>query len=108
LFAKRNESVATIQQASENGGQLDNQVARGVGVEADERRDGVESVEEEMRINLVLQGLHAGIEQEALLLFEFDLNADAVPNFELGADHHNRSGIDQRLYPQLRTFECVG
>ena len=59
-----------------------------------------------MRIDLVLQGLHAGVQQQTFLLFEFDLNSDAIPNLKLGADDHNGSSIDERLHPRFRAFQA--
>ena len=61
-----------------------------------------------MRIDLVLQRLHAGMQQQALLLLQFDLNAHAVPDFEFRTNHHDRGRVDQQFDPPGRTFQAKG
>src|SRR5579863_412438 len=52
-----------------------------------------------MGIDLVLQRRHAGAQQQALLLFEFDLEANTVPDFQLDDNDHHRSSVDQDIHP---------
>ena len=59
--------------------------------------DGIEGVEEEVGIDLALQGVEAGLKQEALLLFELELDAQGVPDLERDADDHGRAEPDQHL-----------
>src|SRR5712672_574104 len=54
-----------------------------------------------MGIDLVLQCFHARVQQQALLLLEFDLNAHAVENLEFDSDRHCRRRINRRLDPQI-------
>src|SRR5437588_12660506 len=60
-----------------------------------------------MRIDLVLQRFHAGVQEQPLLLFKLDLQADAVPDLELGADDGDGGEIDQAFHPEFRTLETV-
>ncbi len=78
--------------------ELDDHLAGEVGLGADERGDGVEGVEEEVRVDLALQGVEAGFEQEAGLLFELVLDADGVPDFERDADDDGGAGADGELH----------
>src|SRR5258708_22561041 len=59
-----------------------------------------------MRIDLVLQGFHACVEEQALLLVQFDLNAHAVEDLELNPDGHRRRGINCRLDPQIAAVQA--
>ena len=52
-----------------------------------------------MRIDLVLQSLHSRLQQQAFLLFELDLNTDAIKNFELSSNHHDRSSVNRGFHP---------
>src|SRR5208337_178006 len=54
-----------------------------------------------MRIDLILQRLHAGMQKQAFLLFQLDLNADAVKDLELNPNGHRRGGINRHLNPQV-------
>src|ERR1700739_4947511 len=76
----RCKGLAAVKEAAENGGQFENHLAGRVGIEPHQRRNRIQCVEQEMRIDLVLQRLHAGVQQKPFLLFELDLNADAVKN----------------------------
>ena len=79
-----------VEQAAQNVGQLDDQLAGRVGIEAHQRGNRIQRIKQKVRIDLVLQRLHAGVQQQALLLFQLDLNANAVPDFEFGSDDHDR------------------
>ncbi len=70
------------------------------GIEPHQRRDRIQSVEQEVRIDLVLQRLHAGVQQKAFLFFQLDLNAHAVENLQLDSDrcHHARR-VDRAVHP---------
>src|ERR1700733_3433077 len=52
-----------------------------------------------MRIDLVLQRFHARVQQQPLLFFEFDLDANAVENLQLDADRGYARRIDCAVYP---------
>ncbi len=98
LFAEGDEGVAVAEEDAEDVRELDDHLAGEVGLGADERGDGVEGVEEEVRVDLALQGVEAGFEQEAGLLFELVLDADGVPDFERDADDDRRAGADGELH----------
>ena len=54
-----------------------------------------------MGIDLALQGVEPGFEQQTLLVFEFHLYAQRVPHLEGNAHHDGRAEPDQRLQPEL-------
>ncbi len=94
LVAKRDEGVVFLEHFTQDVGELDDEVASLLGTEANQRGDGVEGVEEEVRIDLTLEGVEAGFEEETLLLFEGLLDADGVPDFQGDADDHGGAGPD--------------
>jgi hypothetical protein len=54
-----------------------------------------------VRIDLALQGVEPGFEQQALLLFQLQFDAQRVPHLERNAHHDGRAEPDQRLQPPL-------
>jgi hypothetical protein len=80
LFAEGDEGVAVAEEDSEDVAELDDHLAGEVGLGANERGDRVEGVEEKVRIDLALESIEAGFEEEAGLLFELVLDADCVPD----------------------------
>src|SRR5258708_12542417 len=54
-----------------------------------------------MRINLVLQRLHAGVQQEPLLFLQFDLSAHAVEYLQLDSNHQCRGCVNRNLNPYI-------
>jgi len=75
------EGVAVAEEDAEDVRELDDHLAGEVRLRADERGDGVEGVKEEVGVDLALEGVEAGFEEEAGLLFELVLDADRVPDF---------------------------
>ena len=106
FFTQRHKSIAAVEQAAQNVGQLDDQFTGRIGIEAHQRGDRIQRIKEEVRIDLVLQRLHAGVQQQPLLLFQLDLNANAVPDFEFRPDDSDRSGVDQKLHPPGRALQA--
>ncbi len=100
---KRHVGVVIFEQRAENVGQLDGHFASEFGFDADQRSDGVEGVEEKVRVDLALQGVEARFEQEALLFFELQLHAQGVPDFDGDADDDGRGEQDECLQPPLRS-----
>ena len=88
-----------LEESAEDVGELHGHFARHFWLDADQRCDGVERVEEEMRIDLALQGIESCFEEEVFLLFEFHLDAESVPDFESDADDDRSAEPDQHLYP---------
>src|SRR6202008_3683431 len=61
-----------------------------------------------MRIDLTLQSLHTGVQQKALLLLQFDLNAYAVKDLDFNSDGRHCRRIDEPKDPQIvRTLDTV-
>src|ERR1700756_4087705 len=60
---QRHKRLAGIEKPAENGGQLENHVARHIGIEPDQGRNRIQGVEQEMWIYLILQRLHACVQQ---------------------------------------------
>ena len=81
---------------------FDGHLAGQFGFDADEGCDGIESVEEEVRIDLALQRVEPCFEEEMLLLFEFHLDAESVPDLDGNADDDGSANPNQHLYPGLR------
>jgi hypothetical protein len=71
--------VVVLEERAEDVGELHDQLASLLGAETDQRGDRVKGVEEEVRVDLALEGVEAGFQQKALLLFEGSLGADRVP-----------------------------
>ena len=101
LLAQRNVGVMVLEQGAQNVGQLDGHLAGQLRLAAHQRGDGVERIEEEMGIDLALQGVKAGFKQQPLLLFKRHLDAQRIPDLERDADHDGRAEPDQRLQPKL-------
>ena len=97
LVAEGDVGVVILKQGAENVGELDGHFAGQLGLAADQGGDGVEGVEEEMGVDLALEGVETGFKQETLLLFELELDAEGVPHLESHADHHGRAEPDQHL-----------
>ncbi len=102
LFPQGRKRFAAIKQPPQNRRQLEDHVARRVGIKAHQRRNRIQSIEQEVRIDLILQRLHAGVQQQALLLLEFDLNAYAVEDLEFDSDRRDRSR--HRSAPRPRDY----
>src|SRR5579863_6200175 len=105
FFAQRSERLAAVQQPSQNGGQLEDHVASRIWIEAHQRRNRIQRIEQKVRVDLVLQRLHTSVQQKALLLLQFDLNPDTVEDFDLDSDCGHGRGIDQPPYPKVVTFD---
>ena len=71
LFAEGDEGLAVFEQDAQDVGELDDHAAGEFGLGADEGGDGVEGVEEEVGVDLALEGVETGFEEESSLLFEF-------------------------------------
>jgi len=74
-------------------------ISRAVRLHANQRGDRVERVEEEVRVDLALQGVEAGFEQQALLFFELEFYAQGIPNLKRDANDDGRAEPYQQLQP---------
>src|ERR1700674_1035816 len=99
FFAQGRESFTAVEQPPQDRCQLEDHVPRHVGVKAHQRRYRVESIEEEVRIDLVLQRLHARVQQQPLLFLQLDLDAHAVENLQLDADRRHTRCVDGAVDP---------
>ena len=98
LFAQLHKLIMLAQQPPQDFGELKNQLPRQIGIKTHQRRDGVQRVEKKMRIDLALQGVEPGLEQQFFLLFQLHLDARVVPNFNWNGDgsHHRGKNRQQR------------
>src|ERR1035438_226053 len=94
LLAKRNKRIGTVQQPPKNGRKLQNHLSRRIGIEAHQRRNGIQRIEEKVRIDLILQSRHARLQEQPFLFLQFELNADAVKNLQLCPHHQNYREVD--------------
>jgi hypothetical protein len=99
LVPKGDVGVVVFKEGAEDVGELDGHFARELRFEADKRRDGIEGVEEEVRIDLALEGVQTCFEEEMLLLFELHLDAESVPDLEGDADDDGGAEPDENLGP---------
>ena len=61
-----------------------------IGIEANQRRNGIQRVEQEVRIDLAGERVHARLQQQLLVLLEIHLDARVVPDFQRRRDGHHR------------------
>ena len=87
LVFELNEGIALPQQSPQNVRKLDDHLARLVRIEAHQRGNGVQGVEQEVRIDLALQRLHAGLQQQTLLLLNFISIRTLLKTFNAIATH---------------------
>src|SRR6185369_14113064 len=86
LFTKLHEFIMLAQQTAQDFRKLYYQLARAVGIKAHERGNGIQGIEEKVRIDLALQGIKTGLQQKALLYLQLHLNAGKVPDFDWNRD----------------------
>ncbi len=86
-------------------GEFHQHLACGAWVQPDQRRDGIERVEEKMRVDLADQAVHAGLDEAPFLLFQFPLNAGVVPDAQRKRHGDSRGKKDQDFRPQTRRIQ---
>ena len=101
LLLQRHEGFVLAQEAAEDIAQLQDHHARLIGIVANQRRDGIERVEQEMRIDLAGERVHARLEQQLLMLLEVHLDARVVPNLDGNRHRHHRCQHQQRDGPPI-------
>src|ERR1700747_2356583 len=82
LLAERHKGFVLAQQAPQNIAELENHTASGIRIVANQRGNGIECVEQKMRIDLRGERVHARLEQQLLVLLEVHLNAGVIPNLD--------------------------
>ena len=90
LFAQRHKRFVLAEQTAENVAELEHHAASVIGIEADERGDGVQRIEKKVRIDLAGERVHARFEQELLVALEVHLDARVVPDFQRSGHGHER------------------
>src|SRR5260370_28840835 len=68
FLTQRDERIRTMQQTAKNGSELQDHLPRRVGIEAHQRRNGIQRIEQEVRVDLILQRRHARLQQQPFLL----------------------------------------
>ena len=90
FFTQRDECFVFAQQAAKNVAEFYDDDARHIGIEANQGRDGVQRVEQKMRINLAGERVHARFQQKLLMLLEIHFHARVIPNFYGHGHGHHR------------------
>src|SRR6516225_11572050 len=80
LLAQGHKSLVLPKKPPQNVAQLQHDAPGRVGVYANERRDRVQGVEQEVRVDLASERIHPGAEQELLVSLEVHLDACVVPD----------------------------
>src|SRR5437016_10179089 len=98
LFTKLHKLIMLAQQPAQDLGELQNQLPRQIRIKTYQRRDGIQRVKQKMRIDLALQGVKPGFEQQLFLLFQLHLDARIVPDLDGNGDgrHHGGKNRKQR------------
>ena len=94
---------------------LDNLItttARHVGIVTNQRRNRVQRVEQEMRIDLAGKRIHARLQQQLLILLQVHFNPRVVPNFDgtataITAESNSRAAASQSLRSKENS-QCAG
>src|SRR6266403_5783480 len=90
FFAERDEGLMLTEEPPQNIAQFQNHAARRIRINADQRRNGVERIEQKVRIDLAGERVHSGFQQKLLMTLEVHLDARVVPDFQRGSDRHQR------------------
>ncbi len=75
LVAQRDVGVVILEERAQDVGKFYGHFAGELWPDADQRGDGVERIEEEVRIDLALEGIEPGLKQKTFLLFELHFHA---------------------------------
>ena len=94
--------VRASHQAAQQAGELGDEHARRIGLRADERRDGGEGVEEEVRVNLIRERLDLRGEQQRFLFLQPMLDARVVPDLDGRRHAHHRRQQHEQHRPGPR------
>ena len=105
LLPQGDEVLLAPQQPAQQAGQLADQHAGGLGLRADEGRDGRQRVEQEVGVDLAREGLDPGLHEKLLLLLQPVLDARGVPDLDRDRDRHDRRQHDDRHQPDVRRLE---
>src|ERR1700674_342795 len=118
FLAQRDERIRTVQQTAKNGSEFQDHLPRRIGIEAHQRRNGIQRIEQEVRVDLILQRRHARLQQQPFLFFQLYLDANAVEDFQFRAHPHDYRKVDRALHqipiqsssaalrPQARAFQA--
>ena len=82
LLRERDEGLAVLEQDAQDVGEFDDHLPRELRPGADERGDGVQGVEEKVRVDLPLERVEPRLQQQARLLLQLALDADLVPDLQ--------------------------
>ena len=83
-----------LEQRAQDACQPHDHLPRHLRAEAHQRGDRIERVEEEVGIDLTLQGVKMRLEQQPFLLFQLDLDAAHIPYLQRDRHHHDRACPD--------------
>src|SRR5947209_12076827 len=111
FFAKLHKFIVLAQQAAQDFRELHDQIAGFVGIESHQRGNGIQGIEEKMRVNLALQGVKPGFQQQLCLLLQLHLNAGIIPDLNRdrnGRDHSRENRQHGHRRGQVKREKLVG
>ena len=79
--------------SSHDTGKAHNHGTRLLGINADQRGNGIESIEKKVRIDLTGERIETGLNEQVFLLFELHLVASVVPYLERNGDAKTGRGV---------------
>src|SRR6267378_1888512 len=99
FLAQRHKCFVLAQQPPQNVAQLQHHAARRVRIKTDQRRHGIQRVEQKVRIDLARKRVHARLEQQLLVLLQVHFNARVVPDLQRRRHRHQRGQHAQSQPP---------
>src|SRR6267142_7215303 len=99
FFFERYKRFVLAQQPPQDIAELEHYATGGVGIEADQRRNGIQRVEQKVWIDLTGQRVHARFLQQLLVPLEVHLDASVVPDLQRRGHRHQRGNYRQAQPP---------
>src|SRR5947209_11518207 len=54
-----------------------------------------------MRVDLALQCVESGLQEQSLLLFQLQLNSSGIPDLDRNGHSRNGAGVNRNLHPEI-------
>jgi len=104
LIAQARHAFVFAQQAAEDAGEFQDHLAGAVGVDPDERGYRVQSIEEEVGIDLAGERLQTRFDEEPVLFLQFDFVARGVPDLDGERDGEIDGRVNGQNAPPCAIF----